>query len=171
MRLSRLSIVFLCVIAMFQFGNVNSCAANTVISGGVSLTDSVPSGFFGAWKVVSVLSKTNNSQMFAPYSVDIWNLSRQNGVITLSNPVSGARASISVDEVRGDTVRFKKKSYDIDEESIETPVLTLNGDNFRGTDRIEVKTYQKGQLVKTEFVEYNIVAFKMSGATVPDIFE
>lgn len=161
---------------LFAFGNgvfaleSSIKSVSNVLQGGVSLSDRVPVGFFGAWKVISVRSQTNNPSMFAPYSVDIWNFSKASNVITLSNPVSGARASISVNEVNGETVRFKKVSYDVNEESVETPLLTLEGDNFHGVDRIEVKTFDNGRLVKTEFVEYKVRAIKMSGATIPDLF-
>ena len=143
---------------------------SNVVRGSISMSDRVPSGFFGSWKVVSVRSKTNNSNMFAPYSVDVWNLSKENDVITLSNPVSGAKASILVSEVNGSTVMFEKVSYDTDEKSVETPILTLEGDNFYGIDKIVVKTYKDNQLVKEDSVEYKIKATKVSGAKIPDLF-
>lgn len=144
---------------------------NNIIQGSVSMTDRVPEGFFGSWKVVSIMSKTNVPQEFSKYSVDIWNLSKNNDVITLSNPVSGARASITVNDVKGDTVKFEKTTYEKDEKTIETPILTLEGnDNFYGIDRIEINTYNKNGLVKTDFIEYKVKAVKISGDTIPDIF-
>lgn len=148
--------------------NVNN--VNKVIQSGISMSDRVPIGFFGTWKVVSVRSKTNNPSEFAPHSVDIWNLSKQNDVITLSNPVTGAKASISVSEVNGSTVRFEKVSYDVDEKSIETPILTLDGDNFYGIDKIVVNTYKNGSLIKSENVEYRLKAVKVAGAGISDLF-
>lgn len=143
---------------------------NNTIQGSVSITDSVPEGFFGSWKVVSIRSKTTNPEEFGPTGVDIWNLSRSGDVIILSNPVSGAKASMLVSEVTGSTVRFKKTSYDKDEESIETPILTLEDDNFYGIDKIVVKIYKNGKFVKEDSVEYKVRATKMSGATIPDLF-
>lgn len=151
--------------------NINhEIKVNNVIKGSISMTDRVPAGFFGSWKVVSVRAKTTSPQDFGPYGVDVWNLSKSNNVITLSNPVSGAKASILVSEVNGSTVRFKKTSHDVDEESIETPVLTLEGDNFYGIDRIVVRSYKNGVLVKEDSVEYKVKATKMSGATIPELF-
>ncbi len=144
---------------------------NNLIQGGVSMTDRVPEGFFGSWKVVSIMSKTNIPQEFSQYNVDIWNLSKTNDVITLSNPVSGARASITVNDVKGDTVKFEKVTYNKDEKTIETPILTLDGnENFYGIDRIEINTYNKNRLVKTDFIEYKVRAVKLSGDTIPEIF-
>lgn len=163
-------LVMTCLIICFNTSAASSAKAEGMIQGSVSMTDRVPQGFFGAWKVISVLADTNNKKMFAPYSVDIWNLSKMGDVITLSNPVSGAKASVTVNDVDGNTVKFKKTSYDTDEESIETPVLTLGNNGFSGIDRIEVKTFKNGELQKTEFVEYNVKAVKISGAAIPDIF-
>ena len=141
-----------------------------IIHGSVSMVDQVPEGFFGTWKVFSVRGKTNNTEDFGPYGIDIWNLSRSGDVITLTNPVSGAKASISVSEVSGNTVRFKKISYDKDRESIEIPEITLKDNNFYGIDKIVVKNYKNGSLFREDNVEYKVKAIKISGANLPDMF-
>ena len=163
--------IMLCFVNYSLAAEIKPVFVSNVIKGSVSMSSRVPSGFFGSWKVVSVRSKTNNPQMFAPYSVDVWNLVKVNDVITLSNPVSGARASISVNNVNGNTVKFEKVSYDINEKSIETPVLTLEGDNFYGTDKIVVSTYKNDELIKEDFVEYKVKAYKISGNSLPVIFD
>lgn len=171
----KIKLILVCCV--FMFGIENSLAAqvrpilvSNVIQGAISMSDRVPTGFFGSWKVFSVRSKTTNPEEFGPSGVDIWNLSKSGDVITLSNPVSGAKASIRVGEVNGSTVRFEKISYDQDEESIETPILTLEGDNFYGIDRIVVKSYKNGNLLKEDSVEYKVKAIKVSGATLPNLF-
>lgn len=171
----KIKLILVCCVFMFGIQNVFAMQGqyilvNNTIKGSVSITDSVPAGFFGSWKVISVRSKTNNPEQFGPTGVDIWNLSRSGDVIILSNPVSGAKASVMVSEVNGNTVRFKKESSDKDEESSETPILTLEGDNFYGIDRIVVKSYKNGKFVKEDSVEYKVKATKVSGATLPDLF-
>ncbi len=162
--------IMFCFVNYSLASEIKPIFVSNVIKGSVSITSRVPSGFFGSWKVVSVRSKTNNPKMFAPYSVDIWNLIKVNDVITLSNPISGAKASVSVNSVNGPTVKFEKISYDIDEKSVETPTLTLEGDNFYGTDKIVVSTYKDDELVKEDFVEYKVKAYKISGNSLPGIF-
>ncbi len=144
--------------------------SSSVLQGGVSMANQVPEGFFGTWKVFSVRGKTNNTEDFGESGVDIWNLSRTGDVITLMNPVSGAKASILVSEVNGDTVRFQKVSKDKDTESIETPIITLEGNNFYGIDRIVVKNFKNGSLFREDKVEYKVKAVKISGANLPDLF-
>ena len=67
-------------------------------------------------------------------------------------------------------ILFQKHNYMPDEESIETPILTLNGDNFTGTDKIIIKTFQNGKLIKEDYVEYQVKGSKMSGDPITGIF-
>lgn len=147
---------------------INSCNA-MVIEGNVAMTDKVPKEFFGDWKVVSVCTKSTNKEYFDSKSVDIWTLKRTGDIITLMNPLSGARADITVNDVKGKTVKFEKRSYYPDEESIETPILTLQGDNFTGVDKISIKTFKDGKLIKEDYVEYQVKGTKISGSPISGI--
>ena len=142
----------------------------TVIVGNVSMTDKVPNEFFGDWKVVSYCTQSTNKEYFGSSSVDIWTLKRNGDTITLMNPISGARADVTVEDVKGKTVKFEKRSYYPDEESIETPILTLQGDNFTGVDKISIKTFKDGKLIKEDYVEYKVKGTKISGAPISGIF-
>ena len=144
-------------------------AISTVIVGNVSMTDKVPNELFGDWKVVSICTKSTNKEYFASQSVDIWTLKRQGDTITLSNPLSGARADITVNDVKGRTVKFEKTSYFPDEETLETPILTLQGDNFTGVDKISIKTFKDGKLIKEDYVEYQVKGTKISGDPISGI--
>ena len=52
-----------------------------VIQGGVTMSDQVPTGFFGDWKVVSVCTKSTDKELYNSKSVDFWTLSRVGNVI------------------------------------------------------------------------------------------
>ncbi len=134
------------------------------------MSDKVPSGFFGDWKVVSVCTKSTDKELYNTKSVDIWTLTRQGDIITLRNPLSGARADITVDDVKGTTVKFEKRTNFPDEESIETPILTLQGDNFTGVDKIVIRTFKDGNLIKEDYVEYEVRGTKISGSPISGIF-
>ncbi len=134
-----------------------------VIQGGISLTSKVPKGFYGSWRVTAVQSYTNNAKLFTDTATDLWNLSKTGDVITLSNPVSGARASVDIQEVDGNTIKFVRKTNSKNENVTETPILTLDGENFHGTDRIVIEKYKFGELVRTDIVEYKITAQKIAG--------
>ena len=79
-------------------------------------------------------------------------------------------ADVSVDDVKGQTVKFVKKVYYPDEESIETPILTLQGDKFSGIDKIVIKTFKDGKLIKEDYVEYKVKGTKLSGMSALEIF-
>ena len=147
-----------------------SCAnAQMVIEGNISMSDKVPQEFFGDWKVSAVCTKSTNKEYFDSTSMDIWTLTRRGDVITLMNPLSGARADITVNDVKGKTVKFEKKTVYPDEVSVETPILTLQGDNFTGVDKISIKTYKDGKLLKEDYVEYQVKGTKISGAPISGI--
>lgn len=159
----------LLIILNFIFILTLSCNAE-VIEGSVAMSDKVPQGFFGDWKVISVCTKSTDKSLYNTKSMDIWTLSRQGDVITLRNPLSGARADITVDDVTGKTVKFEKRSYFPDEESIEIPILTLQGDNFSGVDKITIRTFKDGKLIKEDYVEYEVRGTKISGSSISGIF-
>ena len=160
--------IFLILFGLFFMFSVNVNAA--MIQGGISMSDQVPKEFFGDWKVVSVCTKATDSSLLNTKSLDIWVLSRMGQTISLSNPLSGATAQIDVDEVNGKTVKFEKRGYYPNEESIETPILTLQGDNFTGVDKIIIKTYQNGKLIKEDYVEYKVKGIKMKIDPITGIF-
>ncbi len=156
--------VFNILIALF------SIVYGAVIEGSVAMTDKVPNELYGDWRVIATCTKSTNHEMFNTKSLDIWTLSRQDDIITLRNPLSGAKADITVNDVKGKTVKFEKRSSYPDEESIETPILTLNGNYFTGVDRINIKTFKDGKLIKEDFVEYQVRGTKISGMGISDIF-
>ena len=147
---------------------VNNCFAE-LIKGNISLTDEIPIELYGSWRVEAICIQSTNKKMFDFTSTDIWTLSRNGEIVTLINPISGARADINVRDVKGKTVKFEKRSYYSDEETIETPVLTLHGDNFTGFDRINIKTLNNGNIIREDYVEYKIKGTKISGSSPKEI--
>ena len=146
-------------------------AEATVISGGISVTEQVPIDFFGSWKVMAVRDTTTNENMFAPYSVEVWNLSKNGNVITLTNPVSKAQASITVKNATSNSFTFQRITGKNTNETVtETAKLILQGDNFIGSDTMVVRTYKNNMLIKEEHVEYLLKARKLSGADINRIF-
>lgn len=134
-------------------------AISAVLQGGVS--KSVPQGFFGVWKVAAVLESTTNPSMFSPATNEVWNLLRDGNVLTLTNPVSGAVASITVTESGSDTFTFVRKTGDGDENVIETVKLNLKDDKFLGLDTMVVRTYKNGAKIREVKARYKLAAVKI----------
>ena len=78
------------------------------LKAGISTVDSIPNSFYGSWRVVAKLDKQSGSAYFKPQAVDFWNLSRTGNVIYLENPFSGANATVKLDYVDGNLIRFTK---------------------------------------------------------------
>lgn len=144
--------------------------ANILLQAGVSLSDRVPTGFFGTWQIKSTINYTNNKEMFNEVTTDFWNLSKVGDVITLTNPISGAEASVTVEDVKGNQIKFTHTTESKNAKMVETPTLTLNGENFYGTDKIVIEKYKYGKKISTDIVVYDIKAKKISGNSAQSIF-
>ncbi|MBS4759144.1 MAG: hypothetical protein KHX03_00410 [Clostridium sp.] len=163
-------ILIILLIILFWIPAKEVNAEGMVLKAGVSLSDQVPKGFFGSWKITSVMTYSNNPKIFNETTVDYWNLSKIGDVITLSNPVSGAEASVTVEDVKGNQIKFTHVTKGRNGKMTETPTLTLNGENFYGTDKIVVEKYKYGELISSDTVVYKIKAEKLSGNSAKSIF-
>lgn len=146
-----------------------SLAEGMVLKAGVSLSDKVPKGFFGSWKITSVITYSNNRKIFNEVTTDYWNLSKNGDVITLSNPLSGAEASVTIEDVKDNQIKFTHVTQGRNAKMTETPTLTLNGENFSGTDKIIIEKYKYGEKISTDVVVYKITASKLSGSSIREI--
>lgn len=148
--------------------NSSMVMADTILKAGVSLVDRVPHAVFGTWRVSAVLKDTDSRGTFREKSVDLWNLSRKNDVMNLNNPVTGASANLSVNEVRGSSVKFTKESVTDNKKLTDTVEINLSGDTFVGVNTIEFSTLSDidGSVIKTEHAFYALTGKKISGASV-----
>lgn len=135
------------------------------LQGGISL-DKVPKVLYGSWIVSSIQIYTNNSKYNAPPSIDYWNIYRSSDVLTLENPQSNARASITIDEIKNNTITFTRISKKEDKETIETPTITIRGENFYGKDKMLIKKYKNNTLIDTDVIEFSIRGRKIGGNPV-----
>ena len=138
-----------------------------VLKAGISL-DKIPKEFYGTWRVSSQLVDTNTDGTFKEKNVDLWNLSRVGDVITLDNPFSGAKASISVDEVSGRLIKFKKIGTYDSKKLTDTVQLNLGKDSFTGTNNLKLETVSEldGHIIKSEWGTYKLTGEKISGASI-----
>ena len=143
-------------------------AQSTVLQAGISMEERVPNAFMGTWRVTSRLIDNGGSSIFKLSGVDLWNLSRTGNVINLSNPFTGASASITVNYVEGKTVKFTKIG-DYDNKILtDTVELTLNGESFTGTNTIKLETLSdvNKSVIKTEIARYSVTGEKISGVNI-----
>ena len=154
------------IVVFLLFIEISVCAET--LQAGVSI-DEVPNAFYGSWRVNAKVSKQSGSVNFKPQTVDFWNLSRVGDVINLSNPFTGAEASVKVNYVEGNLIRFTKTGrYDTNKILTDTVDLKLSGDTFTGINSLVLETYSQidGSLVKTDTAIYILKGEKISGESI-----
>jgi len=162
-----LSIVIFSLILGVNLGlNVSMVNAETTLKTGISIIENVPSGLFGTWRVAAVLRTTDSPQVFREKSADLWNLSRNDNVMNLNNPFTGASADLAVEFVDGNVVKFVKKGVSGNSELTDSVEITLNDNKFTGVNTLQLKTFSNGKVVKVQNAEYVLVGEKISGMSV-----
>ena len=127
------------IIIVFLLGITVSAETLTA---GVSKVEMVPNSFYGSWRVIAKIDKqSSNGVYFKPQTVDLWNLSREGDVINLNNPFTGASASVTVDYVDGNIIRFTKTGEYDNKKLTDTVDLKLNGDTFTGINSLTLETF------------------------------
>ena len=154
-------------LSLFLLLNLPACAET--LQGSVSLLDNLPKGIYGSWEVISVQTYTNNKKLLAPVGIDYWNIYRSNDVLTLENPKTNARASVTVKAVKKNQITFIRTAKKENEEVIETPTITIVGEDFWGTDKMVMKKYKDGSLIKTDVVEFSIRGKKTGGQSTTEL--
>jgi hypothetical protein len=155
------------VLFIILFIGISVCAET--LNGGVSQIDRLPKSFYGSWRVVAKVDKQKGEMNFHPQVYTIWNLSRVGDVINLSNPFNGASATIKVDYVDGNIIRFTKNgNYDSNRILTDTVDLKLNGDTFTGINSIKLETFSTydNSLLKTDEAIYILRGEKISGTSI-----
>ena len=143
--------------------------AQTVLKSGVEVKN-IPNSFYGNWRVSSILVDTNTVGMFKEKNVDFWNLSRENDVIKLENPFSGAKQSITVHDVKSDFIKFTKVGNYSGKQLTDEVTINLGKDTFWGINTIKLQTFSDvdGHIMKTDWASYQIKGEKLSGTSLED---
>lgn len=140
---------------------LTNCCFSKPLIGEISY-EKIINEFMGAWEVTSIQTYTSDKEYETSINLDYWTLEKNGNNITLKNPVSNAIASITIDKVDGKTLKFKKISYDGSEKIIETPIITLNGDKFTGTDLIVIEKYDNlGNLIDKTEIKFKVYGIKI----------
>lgn len=139
------------------------------LTAGVSKVEMVPNSFYGSWRVIAKIDKqSSNGVYFKPQTVDMWNLSREGNVINLNNPFTGASASVTVDYVDGNIIRFTKTGEYDNKKLTDTVDLKLNGDTFTGINSLTLETFsiRDKSLIKKDTAMYVLKGEKISGSSI-----
>ena len=167
--LDFIKILIICICVFFISGvNVMADEATTTLTAGISLNEEVPADFFGTWRVVSNLVATEYPKTFKQSGIDLWNLSKTGDVINLCNPVNGASASVKVEYVKNNTIRFTKEGNYDKQLLTDTVEITLSGNKFTGKNYLSLKTYSPADnsLQNEKTAVYSLRGDKISGTSI-----
>lgn len=139
-----------------------------VLEAGVAIEE-VPKPLFGTWRVLGNMESSNSYESFRGKCMDFWELSRENGVITLNNPQSGAKDEISVNLVEGNLVMFTRVvEFDNNKVLTDKVSIRLNGNKFSGLNELKLEMFSliDGHLMSTKTARYLITGEKISGESI-----
>lgn len=156
-------------ILVFLFLFIGLSVSAEILKAGVSKIGSVPNSFYGSWRVLAKIDKQSGDVYFKPVTVDVWNLSRSGDVINLNNPFTGASASVKLDYVDGNIIRFSKTGeYDGNKKLTDTVDLKLNGDTFTGVNYLTLETFSiyDKSLIKKDTAVYILKGEKIAGSSI-----
>lgn len=167
MRGEKKSLIIIFVFCVFISAGLSVLAKDLVLKAEVSI-DRVPKEFYGTWRVSSKLVSTNSEGNFKESNIDLWNLSRVGNVITLSNPFSGAKASIVISNIDGRAIKFSKIGNYDGNKLTDTVELVLGKETFSGTNNLKLDTISgaDGTVINTKRATYKLSGEKISGETV-----
>lgn len=132
---------------------------------GVSVAQYLPAAMYGQWSVTATLIETNAPNVFAKLINDLWVLELANNRVTVTNPNTGASAAVHVDQVNGNTARFRRIVVPSPKRRfIETPTVTVDGDNLNGWTEDRIDFIKDGVVTKSIYGRYQLVANRISGA-------
>lgn len=164
----RLLLLFVLSFVLFAVVPMVNADEGLVLQTGISLDEMVPDKFFGTWRIKSNLLETNAKGVFKNENIDLWNISKSNSVITLDNPFSGAKASISIREVEDNKIVFEKEGRYDNKILSDTVELYLEGDRFKGYNYLKLNTLSEidGRIMGTQTAKYSLIGDKISGYNV-----
>lgn len=159
--------IFLLILTLFLIVLPGFAEKNYTLKAGV-LIENIPDELYGSWRISSNIISTNNPDIFKKSTIDLWNLSRVGDVITLENPFSGAHASITIKEVKGNFIKFEKVGDYDNKKLVDIVQLTLNKETFKGMNELKLNTVSEidGHIIKTEWASYRLTGEKISGTNI-----
>lgn len=159
--MKKLLVAFFLIFSMVLPVNADT---TKVLNGGVSVQE-VPKDFFGMWRVSSDLISTNTQGVFKTHGVDFWNISRKDNIMYLENPFSGAKASISICELKGSYIKFEKDGNFDGQKLTDKVAITLSKNTFTGINKLKLDTFSDydNKIIKSNVATYKLTGEKISG--------
>jgi len=142
----------------------------TTLKGNITESKELPQDFYGVWTVATKLIHADNPASCPKRTLEMWHLEKIDNIVTLSNPLTGAMASITVDKVINRTATFVRNKNSKNLKESEKITLTINKDDFYGTDVQISNKYYQGKLIKTEIAEYQLKGIRANSQIINELY-
>lgn len=137
------------------------------IKAGVSKSLYLPEEMYGYWSVTGTLLESNSPTSFNRIMHNIWVLEQVGDSVVITNPISGASASVNVEKVEGQTATFHHtvmlKSGRV---FFEMPTVTVNGDQMFGVIVNEFRYLKNGKVSQSYYAKYRLEARRIGGEKI-----
>lgn len=131
-------------------------------------TYQLPPEMYGQWAVTATLLETDMTGSFPPVVHDIWQFEQAGNVVSLSNPNTGAYATIHVDRVQNNWATFHHRVVIKAHRKylLEQPSIRVSGDRMLGKTTHTYIYMRKGQVSKTYRAVFKIEATRLKQSRV-----
>lgn len=122
---------------------------------------------YGYWSVTGTLLESNAPTAFKKVMHNIWVLEQVNDVVVISNPLSGASASLNVEKVEGQTATFHHTVVSkTGRVFFEMPTVTVDGDLLYGVTVNEFRYLNNGKVGQPYYAKYRLEARRIGGEKI-----
>ena len=155
---------FFAVLIILFFPVFSVQADENLYKAGISYVEQVPLDFFGTWRVKSTIQETNSPSNFKKKNLDIWNISKNDNVINITNPFSGASASVELNYADNKIIEFTKISNYEGKKLTDTVKINIDGNTFVGENIILLETLSNvdNSVIKSATAKYQLNGEKIA---------
>lgn len=139
----------------------------TPLEATITTSQYLPAEMYGQWSVTATLVEANAQNFFNPLIYEIWVLEQSGDRVTISNPTTGASASVNVDKVVENTATFHRIQYaNPQERVVEIPTITVDGNIIHGQTINQYEIFKNGVLAKGFYARYHLTAERIKPSRI-----
>jgi len=129
----------------------------------------LPPEMYGTWSIkATILSTDAPADMYSPEGTELWTLGEDHGVVFIKNIITNAQASITVDQVEGNTATFHHLAQIPSREMkiMEIPTVTVEGDKLSGINQQRVVFFRRGKKIADYSLKIKVEGTRLAGGQV-----
>lgn len=129
----------------------------------------LPPEMYGTWSIkATIVNSDAPPDMYSPSGTELWTLGEDHGSVFIKNIITNAQASITVDQVQGNTATFHHLAQIPDRQMkiMEIPTVTVEGDKLSGINRQRVVFFRGKKKIADYNLEIKVEGTRLAGGQV-----